>query len=155
MIEKASQTRATARCAGASRAYASKHPCHGFRRAWAALRYDPGRVVNKKKVHRLWCQEGLQRRLRSPRKRAGIPTVPPVEADAAKVVWALDFQYDATTDGKAIKIASMIDQHTRESLSDLVERARSPLIASYPSSSACSLQLAIRRRCFAWTMAQS
>ena len=23
------------------RAYATKHPCHGFRRAWAALRYGP------------------------------------------------------------------------------------------------------------------
>lgn len=36
------------------RAYATKHPCRGFRRAWAALRYDEGREVNKKKVQRLW-----------------------------------------------------------------------------------------------------
>ena len=42
------------------RAYATKHPCHGFRRAWAALRYDEGREVNKKKIHRLWREEGLQ-----------------------------------------------------------------------------------------------
>ena len=40
------------------RAYATKHPCHGFRRAWAALRYDERREVNKKKVHRLWREEG-------------------------------------------------------------------------------------------------
>ncbi|MDM3936013.1 transposase, partial [Mycobacterium intracellulare subsp. chimaera] len=53
------------------RAYATKHPCHGFRRAWAALRHDEGRVINVKKVHRLWCAEGLQRRVHSPRKRAG------------------------------------------------------------------------------------
>jgi putative transposase len=45
------------------RAYAIKHPCHGFRRAWAALRYDEGPEINVKKVHRLWCQEGLQRRV--------------------------------------------------------------------------------------------
>jgi hypothetical protein len=25
------------------RSYATKHPCHGFRRAWAALRFDEGR----------------------------------------------------------------------------------------------------------------
>lgn len=31
------------------RAYATKHPCHGFRRAWAALRYDERREVNKKR----------------------------------------------------------------------------------------------------------
>jgi hypothetical protein len=35
------------------RAYATKHPCHGFRRTWTALRYDKCRAVNKKKIHRL------------------------------------------------------------------------------------------------------
>jgi hypothetical protein len=53
-------------------AYATKHPCHGFRRAWAALRYDERREVNRKKVHRLWHEEGLQVRVHSPRKRAGV-----------------------------------------------------------------------------------
>ncbi|MGB8386960.1 IS3 family transposase [Mycobacterium sp.] len=105
------------------RAYATKHPCHGFRRAWAALRYDERREVNKKKVHRLWREEGLQVRVRSPRKRAGVSSIPPVEADAPNVVWAIDFQFDSTTDGKAIKIASVIDEHTRVSLLHLVERS--------------------------------
>jgi putative transposase len=36
------------------RSYAAKHACHGFRRAWAALRFDERRDVNKKKAHRLW-----------------------------------------------------------------------------------------------------
>jgi transposase InsO family protein len=44
------------------RSYATKNPCHGFRRAWAALRYDARREVNKKKIHRLWREEGLQDR---------------------------------------------------------------------------------------------
>jgi putative transposase len=95
----------------------------GIRRAWAALRHDEGRQVNVKKVHRLWCEEGLQRRVHSPRKRAGTSSVPEVVSDAPKVVWALDFQFDSTTDGKAIKIASMVDEHTRESLLHLVERS--------------------------------
>jgi hypothetical protein len=38
------------------------------------------------------------------------------------VVWAID-QFDATTDGKTIKIASMFDEHTRESLLNVVERS--------------------------------
>ena len=105
------------------RAYATKHPCHGFRRAWAALRYDERREVNKKKVHRLWREEGLQVRVHSPRKRAGVSSIPPVDADAPNVVWAIDFQFDSTIDGKAIKIASMIDEHTRVSLLHLVERS--------------------------------
>ncbi|WP_280315375.1 integrase core domain-containing protein [Nocardia abscessus] len=49
--------------------------------------------------------------------------MPPVEADAPKVVWALDCQFDSTTDGRAVKIASMIDEHTRESLLHVVERS--------------------------------
>jgi putative transposase len=105
------------------RAYATKHPCHGFRRAWAALRYDQGRVVNKKKIGRLWREEGLQVRVRSPRKRAGISSVPPIIADAPNVVWAIDFQFDSTVDGKAVKIASMIDEHTRMSVLNVVERS--------------------------------
>ena len=34
------------------RVYATKHPCHGFRRAWAALRHDVFRGINVMKVHR-------------------------------------------------------------------------------------------------------
>jgi putative transposase len=33
-----------------------------------------------------------------------------------QVIWALDFQFDSTVNGKAIKIASMIDEHTRLSV---------------------------------------
>ena len=61
------------------RSYATKHPCHGFRRAWAALRHDEGREVNVKKMHRLWREEGLQGGFISPRKRAGTSSVPQVD----------------------------------------------------------------------------
>jgi transposase InsO family protein len=105
------------------RGYTTKHPCHGFRRAWAALRYDERHEVNKKKVHRLCREEGLQVRVHSPRKRAGVSSIPPVKADAPNVVWAIDFQFDSTVDGKAVKVASMIDEHTRCSLLHLVERS--------------------------------
>jgi transposase InsO family protein len=35
----------------------------------------------------------------------------------------VDFQFDATTDGRPIKIVSIIDEHTRECLGGLVERS--------------------------------
>ncbi|BCO34551.1 hypothetical protein MHEC_30080 [Mycobacterium heckeshornense] len=50
-------------------------------------------------------------------------SAPQVVADAPKVVWAIDFQFDSTIDGKAVKIASMVDEHTRESLLNIVERS--------------------------------
>ncbi|GAB87009.1 IS3 family transposase, partial [Gordonia rubripertincta] len=77
------------------RTYARQNPRHGFRRAWAWLRFDEGDTVNKKKVHRLWKEEGLQVRRAPRRKRAGQSSVPIVTADAPKVVWALDFQFDS------------------------------------------------------------
>ena len=47
----------------------------------------------------------------------------PPKADAPNRVWAVDFQFDATTDGRPIKIVSIIDEHTRECLGGLVERS--------------------------------
>jgi transposase InsO family protein len=38
-------------------------------------------------------------------------------------VWAADFQFGATTDGRPIKLVSNIDEHTRECLGGLVERS--------------------------------
>jgi len=34
-----------------------------------------------------------------------------------------DFQFDATTDGRPVKIVSIVDEHTRECLGGLVERS--------------------------------
>lgn len=57
--------------------------------------------------------------------RAGRPisSVPPVVADAPNMVWAIDFRFDSTIHGKAIKIASMLDEHTRLSVLNVVERS--------------------------------
>ena len=63
-----------------------KNPCHGFRRAWAVLRFDERHRVNIKRVHQLWREEGLQVRAHHPRKRCGASSVPAVTADAPKVV---------------------------------------------------------------------
>ncbi len=94
----------------------------GYRRAYADLR-AAGHVINRKKVHRIWRQEGLQVARRTRRKRVGTNTCGITDADAADVVWAMDFQFDATADHQRIKIASMVDEHTRESLLSIVHRS--------------------------------
>ncbi len=90
----------------------------GYRRAWADLCHE-GHRVNKKKVHRLWRQEGLQVAQRQRRKRVGVSSGPILDADAPNVVWAIDFQFDSLHDGRRFKIASAVDEHTRESLFDI------------------------------------
>jgi transposase InsO family protein len=46
-----------------------------------------------------------------------------VTADGPNRVWAVDFQFDVTTDGRPVKIVSIIDEHTRECLGGMVERS--------------------------------
>jgi transposase InsO family protein len=79
--------------------------------------------VNHKKVQRLWREEGLRVPRQRRRKRRGASTVEGVKADAPNVVWAVDFQFDVTNDGRAVKIVSIVDEHTRECLGGLVERS--------------------------------
>jgi transposase InsO family protein len=104
------------------RDYAKEHPRWGYRRAYHDARSE-GWVVNHKKIRRLWREEGLRVPQRRRRKRVGISTVLAPAACAPNVVWAVDFQFDVDERGKAIKICSIIDEHTRECVGNLVERS--------------------------------
>jgi transposase InsO family protein len=80
--------------------------------------------VSHKKIQRLWREKGLQVPHRRRRKRLGTSSAPnPPTADAPDRVWRWDFQFDATTDGRPVNIASVVDEHTRECLGGLVERS--------------------------------
>lgn len=104
------------------RAWAADNPRRGYRMAWADLRAE-GKVINKKKVWRLWREEGLKVPQRRCRKRAGTSTLKPFKPYAANQVWAVDFQFTADEQGRAIKICSIIDEYTRECVGNLVERS--------------------------------
>jgi transposase InsO family protein len=113
------------------RQYAKDHPRRGFRPAYHDARGE-GWAVNHKKIQRLWRDEGLRVPQRRRRKRPGTSTAPGLpKADAPNKIWAVDFQFDATTDGRPIKIVSMVDEHTRECLGGLVERS---VTADVPST---------------------
>lgn len=103
------------------RDYAKEHPRWGYRRAYHDARGE-GWTVNHKKLQRLWAEEGLRVPQRRRRKRAGTTTTEIAAATEPDMVWAADFQFDSTTDGRSIKIVSIVDEHTRESLGGLVER---------------------------------
>ena len=76
-----------------------------------------GWQVNHKKIQRLWREEGLRVSQRRRRKRHGTSTASDtVVAGAPNRVWAVDFQFDGTTDIRPIKIVSIVDEHTRECL---------------------------------------
>lgn len=105
------------------RDWAAGHPRRGFRNAYADARGE-GWDLNHKKIQRLWREEGLRVPQRRRRKRTGASTAPDrPTADAPNRVWAVEFQFDATTDGRPVKLVSIIDEHTRECLGGLVERS--------------------------------
>jgi putative transposase len=95
---------------------AQKWPRFGYRRAWALLRRD-GQKVNHKRVYRLWKQEGLwvKRRLRKRRKGTGQSV--PCKAEYPNHVWTYDFVEDRTLSGTRLKMLTVTDEFTRESLS--------------------------------------
>ncbi len=81
--------------------------------------------MNPKRVHRLWIAEGLRvpyRKRKKPLRGIGRAMGPfcPIRPN---VVWALDFQFDQTSDGRMLKILNVIDEFTREALATDVERS--------------------------------
>lgn len=99
-------------------------PRYGYRQITRLL-CSEGWHVNPKRIYRLWKQEGLkvpkkkQKRRRLGDSRGGIIRR---QAEVMNHVWSMDFIFDRTTNGRAIKILSVIDEYTRECLALDVSR---------------------------------
>jgi putative transposase len=108
------------------RALARAHPRWGWRMAWRVLRREPGQPwtgVNHKRVRRLWREEGLRRPVRAGKRRRVAPgQAERLRAERPNQVWAIDFQFDETSDGRRLKLANIVDEHTREALAMRVAR---------------------------------
>lgn len=105
------------------RALADRHKRYGYRRVTALLRRK-GLEVNRKRVHRLWKEEGLGlRSRRKKRRRVGLPASVVHKAERPDQVWSYDFVEDRTERGGRLKMLAIIDEHTRESLAIRVERS--------------------------------
>lgn len=106
------------------RRFSQNRPRWGHRRAHALLRAE-GWHVNAKRVARLWREEGLRvPSRRRKRQRLGDSTVPAQRqtAERPNQVWALDFQFEQTADGRIRKLLNIVDEHTREALAIEVAR---------------------------------
>jgi len=101
---------------------ARKFKRFGYRRAWAMLK-RAGKKMNVKKVHRLWKKEGLALRKKPGRKRLRTGRSVPLKALYPNHVWTYDFMLDSTADGRALRILTIVDEFTRESLAIHVERS--------------------------------
>jgi putative transposase len=78
---------------------------------------------NRKRVQRLWRDEGLRVPRKTRRRERAARTPGSVTASHPDQVWALDYLFDATADGRPIKILNITDEHTREALACLAARS--------------------------------
>jgi transposase InsO family protein len=82
-----------------------------------------GHVINHKRIRRLWREEGLRRPVTCrKRRRVGPQTAERLRARHPNHVWAIDFQFDETADGRRLKLCNIVDECTREALDMRVGR---------------------------------
>jgi putative transposase len=110
------------RLAARLREIAGEHPRWGWKTAHQILLRE-GWAVNRKRTRRIWRQEGLRRPVRTrKRRRTATGESRRLRATHANHVWAVDFQFDETSDCRRIKLCNIVDEHTREALAIRVHR---------------------------------
>ncbi len=103
---------------------ATQYGRYGYRKVTALLR-DDGWRVNHKRVERLWRREGLKIPRKQPKRRrlwlndGSCVRLRPAHRDH---VWSYDFVQDRTSDGRAFRMLTVIDEYSRECLAIDVAR---------------------------------
>ena len=91
-----------------------RHPRYGYRRIAALLRQE-GWAAGKRRVQRWRRQSGLRvPPTRRKQARRGVSTGLPTRATHRGHVWTWDFIADATVRGGALRMLTILDEHTRE-----------------------------------------
>lgn len=93
-----------------------KHPCYGYRRTHRELTQGEKGVLNHKRVHRIWRENGMQHPQKKKRRRRGAKGHVPLQAAYANHVWTYDFVEDATQDGRKLRFLTLVDEHNRRGL---------------------------------------
>ena len=95
---------------------AYERPQFGYRQLGRKLRAEM--VANHKKVYRIYSEEGLKLRIRSPKKRRPVgPRNPLLVPTKANERWSMDFMSDHLVDGRGrFRTLNILDDCTRECL---------------------------------------
>ena len=102
-----------------------RYPRYGYRMITAKLRQE-GLQVNRKRVYRLWKQEGLKVPKKTRKKRRlghSDNSCVRRRAEHKDHVWTWDFIHDRTTGGRSLKWFAITDEYTRECLALEVDRS--------------------------------
>ena len=91
---------------------AKERPRWGYRTLCDVLRRE--RLVNHKRVHRLYKLEGLQVRRRRRKRVKGVQRVPLTPAQRPNQRWSMDFTSDTLACGRPFRTLNIVDDCTRE-----------------------------------------
>ena len=97
-------------------------PRWGYRKIYDSLRLQ-GFTVGKERVRIIRKEEGLQVRKKQHKKRAIGKNQYQHQAEYPNHVWSWDFMFDATTNGRSLKILNIIDEYTKECLLTVTGRS--------------------------------
>ncbi|MBA7471771.1 IS3 family transposase ISDsp2 [subsurface metagenome] len=103
---------------------ATQYGRYGYRRITALLKQEEW-VVNHKKIEQIWRREGLKVPQKQPKRRrlwlndGSCIRLRPEHKDH---VWSYDFVMARTSDGRAFRILTILDEYTRECLAMRVDR---------------------------------
>ena len=103
---------------------ATEYGRYGYRRVTAMLR-EEGFRVNHKRVERLWRREGLKVPAKQPKRRRLWLTdgsCVRLRPGSPNHVWSYDFLFTRTSDGRALRLLTVLDEFTRECLAIDVAR---------------------------------
>ena len=103
-------------------ALAHRHRRYGVGMIYLKLRQE-GRIVNYKRVERLYREQQLQVRRRKRKKVPIGERQPLLRPSQANQVWSMDFVFDRTAEGRVIKCLVIVDDATHEAVAIEVERA--------------------------------
>lgn len=102
------------------RSLAAERRRFGYRRLGILLERE-GVSMNKKRLFRLYREEGLAVRRRRGRKRATGTRAPMALPDGPNQRWSLDFVADSLSWGRRFRILCIVDDFTREALALVVD----------------------------------
>jgi putative transposase len=92
----------------------------GYRRLHVLLRRD-GVAINRKKMQRLYREEGLTVRRRRGRRRAVGARAPAPVLALPNQRWSFDFVHDQLATGRRFRVLNIVDDVTRECLRAVVD----------------------------------
>ncbi|QDU66249.1 IS3 family transposase [Engelhardtia mirabilis] len=91
---------------------AGERPRFGYRRLTIMLRRE-GFLVNHKRIWRLCQSLGLAVRRRRRNRPSQAPRQAKPPAEAMNDCWSMDFLSDSMTDGRALRVFAVVDDHSK------------------------------------------